>query len=396
MTSTIKCSFCPNTRSDVKKIIAGPDLGSETVYICEECIEVGYRAISPKVVRLPTAENPSPIEIKQYLDSYVIEQNVAKEALSVALYNHNKRINNPIVNGTTLKKANVLLIGPSGTGKTLLVNMISNLLRLPFVHADATTLTEAGYVGDDADNIMERLLKEAGGDLELAQKGIVYIDEIDKKGRKSDSTSSNRDVSGEGVQQALLKLVEGASVTLSNGKTFDTTNVLFIAAGAFIGLDKIIQRNNKNVTGIGFAAKVDKPPLEELLLTTAPSDLIEFGMIPEFVGRFPVTVPLHELDVDMLIRILTEPKDCLVDQYKSLFLLDEIELEFEDAYLEHIAAEAAEQNTGARGLQNLMETSLLHTQFELSQLKVKGATQIVITKTGTPHIIYTKSNTNEQ
>jgi len=396
MTDSIKCSFCPNTRNDVKKIIAGPDLGNETVYICEECIEVGYRAISPKVIRRPTEDNPTPVDIKHYLDSYIIEQSTAKEALSVALYNHNKRINNPVVGGTTLRKANVLLIGPSGTGKTLLVSTISNLLQLPFVHADATTLTEAGYVGDDADNIIDRLLTEANNDIELAQKGIVYIDEIDKKGRKSETASSNRDVSGEGVQQALLKLVEGASVKLANGKTFDTTNVLFIAAGAFVGLDKIIQRNNKNATGIGFAAKVDKPPLEELLLTTAPADLIEYGMIPEFVGRFPVTVPLHNLDEDMLVRILTEPKDCLVDQYKGLFLLDDIELLFEEAYLKHIAAEAAEQKTGARGLQNLMEKSLLHTQFELAQLKAKGATQIIITKTGTPHIIYTKSNTNEQ
>ena len=395
MTDTIKCSFCPNTRSDVKKIIAGPDLGSETVYICEECIEVGYRAISPKVVRKPTTDDPTPLDIKQYLDGYVIEQSTAKEALAVALYNHNKRINNPVVGDTTLKKANVLLIGPSGTGKTLLVSTISKLLRLPFVHADATTLTEAGYVGEDADGVIEKLLGAANGDIELAQKGIIYIDEIDKKGRKTENVTSNRDVSGEGVQQALLKLVEGANVRLSNGKTFDTSNVLFIAAGAFVGLDRIIQKNARNATGIGFAAKVDKPPLEKLLLTTAPADLIEYGMIPEFVGRFPVTVPLHDLDEDMLVRILTEPKDCLIDQYKSLFYLDDIELEFEETYLKFIAAEAAEQKTGARGLQNLMEKSLLHTQFELAQLKSKGATQIIITKTGTPHVIYTKSKTNE-
>lgn len=391
----ITCSFCPNTRNDVKKIIAGPDLGDDTVYICEECIEVGYRAISPKVIRMPATDNPTPVDIKQYLDNYIIEQDTAKKALAVALYNHNKRINNPVVDGTTLKKANVLLIGPSGTGKTLLVSTISKLLNLPFIHADATTLTEAGYVGEDVDSIIEKLLAKANGDIELAQKGIIYIDEIDKKGRKTENISSNRDVSGEGVQQALLKIVEGINIKLSNGKTFDTSNVLFIAAGAFIGLDKIIQRNKRNATGIGFAAKVDKPPLEELLLTTAPEDLIEYGMIPEFVGRFPVTVPLHELDESMLVRILTEPQDCLVDQYKSLFLLDDIELLFEDAYLKYIAAEAAKQKTGARGLQNLMEKSLLNIQFELAQLKAKGATQVIITKTGTPHIIYTKSKTNE-
>lgn len=390
----ISCSFCHNTRADVKKIIAGPDLGEKTVYICEECIEIGHRAISPKVIRLPATDNPSPFDIKQYLDNYVIEQDTAKKALAVALYNHNKRINNPVVGDTTLKKANVLLIGPSGTGKTLLVSTISRLLHLPYVHADATTLTEAGYVGEDADSIIEKLVVEASGDIELAQKGIIYIDEIDKKSRKTENISSNRDVSGEGVQQALLKLVEGVQVKLTNGKTFDTTNVLFIAAGAFVGLDMIIQRNKKNATGIGFAAKVDKPVLDKLMSTTTSADLIEYGMIPEFVGRFPVTVPLHNLDEDMLVRILTEPRDCLVDQYKSLFLLDGIELLFEDTYLQYIAAEAAEQKTGARGLQNLMEKSLLNTQFELAHLKAKGATQIIITKTGTPQVVFATVNSS--
>lgn len=396
MTDIIRCSFCPNTRNDVKKIIAGPDLGENTVYICEECIEIGYRAISPKAITKPNIENITPLQIKNYLDAYIIEQDVAKEALAVAIYNHNKRINNPIVAGTSLKKSNVLLMGPSGTGKTLLASTIADLLELPFVHADATTLTEAGYVGDDAEVLIDRLLKEADGDIERAQQGIVYIDEIDKKTRKNDIATLNRDVSGEGVQQALLKIVEGTTIRLSNGKTFDTTNVLFIAAGAFIGLDKVIQRNKKNATGIGFSAKVDKVPQDALLLDTTPVDLIEYGMIPEFVGRFPVLVPLHILDADMLIRILTEPKNCLVDQYKSLFLLDDIELLFEEAYLYHIAEQAVEQEIGARGLQNLLEKSLLHIQFELPQLKKKGAIQIIITKTGTPQIVYTQSEINGQ
>jgi len=394
--SIVKCSFCPNTRKEVSKIIAGPDLGDDTVYICEECIEVGYKIISPKAITKPAVTGITPLDIKAYLDAYIIEQTIAKEALSVSLYNHYKRINNPVINGTTLKKSNVLLIGPSGSGKTLLVSTIAELLELPFVHADATTLTEAGYVGDDAESIIDRLIKSAGDDVELAQQGIVYLDEIDKKTRKNDTATVNRDVSGEGVQQALLKMVEGTEIKLSNGRNFSTDNVLFIAAGAFIGIDKIIEQHKKHATGIGFSAKVDKSPRDVLLLNTTPSDLIEYGMIPEFVGRFPTMVPLHELDKDMLVRILIEPKNCLIDQYKGLFLLDGIELLFEDAYLNDIAEQAVEQETGARGLHSLLEKSLLHTQFKLPQLKARGATQIIITKSGTPQIVYTKSKINGQ
>jgi len=383
MTSKIRCNFCHKSRAEVKKIVASPEFdGTGIAYICDRCIVMSYDAINPKPIVIEGENCPPPHEIKEYLDEYVIEQHLAKETLSVALYNHYKRVNNPIVDGTELAKSNLLLIGPSGTGKTLLVSTIAQMLNLPFIHTDATTLTESGYVGEDASSIVERLLAAADGDIELAERGIVYIDEIDKKSKKTEGSRSARDVSGEGVQQALLKLVEGAEVQMPDGKIVDTTNVLFITAGSFSGMEDVLFKRLQGDSSIGFSATVDKPPLTELLLNVLPEDLIEFGMIPEFVGRFPIVVPLHDLDKDMLVRILIEPRNCLVKQYKALFKLDEIDLVFSQKYLENIAEQVVTHKTGARGLQSILEKDLMKLQFRLPLLREKGTSDITIADDG--------------
>lgn len=391
MSDKIRCNFCRKTRTEVKKIVASPDFGDGTiVYICDECISISNSAIYPKPIIIEGEDCIPPHKIKEYLDDFVIEQDLAKETLAVALYNHYKRVNNPIVDDTELKKANLLLVGNSGTGKTLLVNTIADLLNLPFIHVDATTLTESGYVGDDVSSVVERLLREADGDVELAGRGIVYIDEIDKKGRKTEGSRNNRDVSGEGVQQALLKLVEGTEVETPDGKTVNTGTILFIAAGAFSGIDDIVFARLRGSSSIGFSAQVDKPPTQELLLNMLPEDLIEFGMIPEFVGRFPIIVPLHNLDKDMLVRIMTEPKNCLVRQYKALFKLDKIDLRFTTKYLEGIAEEAVAHKTGARGLQNLLEKALMKLQFKLPLMRDAGVSEIIINDDGSTKLVMSK------
>jgi ATP-dependent Clp protease ATP-binding subunit ClpX len=389
MDKLICCSFCEKTRSEVQKLVAGPAKGENTVYICNECIEIGHNAISKKK-KVEVSKFPKPEEIKEYLDQYIIEQEHAKIALSVAIYNHYKRIENPVVDGTELRKSNLMLIGPSGTGKTLLVKTLAELMDVPFVHVDATSFTEAGYVGEDVENIIERLVQASGGDVNKAGRGIIYIDEIDKKRNKSEGHTS-KDVSGEGVQQALLKLVEGSVI-----KQVNTNNILFIAAGAFVGLEDIIRENRKGLSRMGFNAKVDKVPASTLLLDVAQEDLIEYGMIPEFVGRFPVVVPLHELDEDMLVRILTEPKNCLVDQYKGLFKLDDVTLEFEPDFIRGIATKTKEQKTGARGLQSMLEKALLKTQFSLPRLRKEGVTKVVINAAGIANLHYEHKRMNNE
>jgi ATP-dependent Clp protease ATP-binding subunit ClpX len=393
----ISCNFCNKSRKEVKKVLAGPDLGDETVYICDECIELGYNAIhTPVEAEKTLSDLPTPEEIKAYLDIYVIEQHLAKETLAVAIYNHYKRINNPIVSDTELKKSNVLLVGPSGTGKTLLVSTAAKMMKLPFVQADATNLTEAGYVGEDVENMLERLIQAADGDIELAQKGIIYIDEIDKKSRKSESSTVNRDVSGEGVQQALLKLVEGTKVMIPHHGEFDTKNILFIAGGAFVGLAEIIKEGRKDHSTIGFSARLDKSKTAMLLSEATSEDLMKFGLIPEFIGRFPVLVATHELNEDMLIEVLTKPKNCLVDQYRGLFSLDGVDLEFDSNFIRDVAKQSLKQKTGARGLQTILEKVLLNVQFQLPRLHKDGVERVVIGEGGSPFYYYEKKKVNDE